>query len=362
MHLILLSTLALAATPSTLDETARFLAGKGAPYAKADSYKDYAEQMKTGWARFAQPNLAEMRTWWKAYAPSKATTVFYPFSGPDIANALALFPDADTYLLFGLEPPGAIPDPRSMTPDALNDGLNSVRISLDTLFEANFFVTKGMERKLGRTPFNGITGLLMLFLSLSDCTVTSARKIAVGPESTLVAGTADDDEIKTQGAPHARVPGVEITFTRAGGKPQTVRYFMLNIEDVALTRTSPNFLPYLKSAGRLTTVIKSASYLMHKDGARQQPPTFDQIRSFVLAQSDFVVQDDSGVPLKYFARERWKLGFHGAYEAPIPMFSNQLQKDLKLEMSKNSTGKLPFSYGYNRKRGESNLITAERIP
>ncbi|MFT3838859.1 MAG: hypothetical protein QM723_17905 [Myxococcaceae bacterium] len=368
MHLILLSTLALASTPSPLDETARFLAGKGvqpdsrlAAYAKGEVYAGYSEQMKTGWARFAQPNLAELRGWWKKFAPAKSSTVFYPFSGPDIANALALFPDADTYVLFGLEPPGAIPNAGSMAPDALNDGLNSVRISLDTIFEANFFVTKGMERKLGRTAFNGIAGLLMLFLSLSDCTVTGARKIAVGPESTLVAGTAEDDAIKWQSAPRARVPGVEITFTRAGGKPQVVRYFMLNVDDAALTRTSPNFLPYVKSTGRLATVIKSASYLMHKDSAKQQPPTFDQIRAFVLAQSDFVVEDDSGVPLKYFERDQWKLSFHGAYDAPIPMFSNLLQKDLKLEMSKNSTGKLPFSYGYNRKRGESNLITAEHI-
>jgi hypothetical protein len=377
LRLILLGTLVLAATHGapgprtapTLDDTARFLAGKGvqpdsrlAAYAKGDFYAGYSEQMKTGWARFAQPNLEELRTWWEKYAPANSATVFYPFSGPDIANALALFPDADTYVLFGLEPPGAIPDPLAMTPDALSDGLNSIRISLDTFFEANFFVTKGMERKLGRTPFNGIAGLLMLFLSLSDCTVTGARKIAVGPESTVLAGTTEDDAIKWQSAPHSRVPGVEITFSRAGGKPQTVRYFMLNVDDDALTRTSPNFLPYLRSTGRLVTVIKSASYLMHKDSAHQQPPTFDQIRAFVLAQSDLVVQDDSGVPLKYFERDRWKLGFHGVYDAPIPMFSNLLQKDLKLEMSKNSTGKLPFSYGYNRKRGESNLITAERIP
>lgn len=370
-HLILLATTVFAATPGApgLDDAARFLAGKGvqpdtklAAYAKGELYKSYSEQMKTGWARFAQPNLAELSAWWKKRAPAKAHTVFYPFSGPDIANALALFPDADTYLLFGLEPAGAIPDPASMTPEALDDGLNSVRISLDTLFEANFFVTKGMERKLGRSPFNGVAGLLMLFLSLSDCTVTGAKKIAVGPESTLLAGTAEDDAIKWQSAPRSRVPGVELTFTRAGGKPQVVRYFMLNVDDAALTKSSPNFLPYLKSAGRLTTVIKSASYLLHKDSARQQPPTFDQMRAFVLSQSDLVVEDDSGVPLKYFARDRWKLGFHGAYEAPIPMFSSQLQNDLKQEMSKSSTGKLPFSYGYNRKRGESNLITAERIP
>jgi hypothetical protein len=376
--LILLSALTLCAAGTSgsprpnaaaaIDETARFLAGKAvapdsklAAFAQGSSYTEYSEKMQTGWARFEQPNLLEMQGWWKKYRPASAPTVFYPFSGPDIANAIALFPDADTYLLFGLEPPGTIPSPLAMQPDEINAGLNSVRISLDTFFEANFFVTKGMGRKVGRTPFNGIAGLLMLFLALSDCTVASATMIAVGPDSTLVEGTAADEAIKSQSPPRSRVPGVEITFTRDGGKLQTVRYFMLNIEDASLAKSSPNFLPYVKSLGRLATVIKSASYLMHKDSAREPPPYFDQIRSLVLAQSDFIVQDDSGVPLKYFARDHWKLLFHGYYDAPIPMFSNQLQKDLKLEMSKNSTGRLPFAFGYNRKRGEANLMTAERI-
>jgi hypothetical protein len=248
-----------------------------------------------------------------------------------------------------------------MSPDALKAGLNSVRISLDTIFEANFFVTRGMARKLGQTPLNGVAGLLMLLLSQSDCTITGARRIAVGPESTLLEGTAADEEITWQSPPRARVPGVELTFTRAAGKPQTVRYFMVNIEDGALSKSSPNFLPYLKSLGPLSTVIKSASYLLHKDSAHEPPPSFDQLRALVLAQSELVVQDDSGVPLKYFSKERWKLGFHGAYDAPIPMFSSRLQKDLKLELSLNSTGRLPFRFGYNRKRGEANLMTAVRL-
>jgi hypothetical protein len=74
------------------------------------------------------------------------------------------------------------------------------------------------------------------------------------------------------------------------------------------------------------------------------------------------VQDDSGVPLRLFARDTWKLRFHGRYEAPTPEFNKYVEKDLKIEMQRNSTGKLPFSYGYAFKEGESNLMTAERAP
>jgi hypothetical protein len=352
-----------------LADTARFLAGKGvasdsklAAHAQAPSYVDYAAQIGAGWTRFQQPNLERMRAWWTSYAPAKYSTVLYPFSGPDIANALAFFPDADSYLMFGLEPPGAIPDLQAMPEEEINAGLNGLKASLNNIFKVNFFLTKGMEKKLDKGPFSSITGLLLFFLAMNDCEVTGARRVAVGPGATLEPGTAADDSINWRTSPpRSRIPGVEITFTRAGGKEQTVRYFMVNISDDALAKSSPDFLPYLASRGRLVTMIKSASYLMHKDSPRD-PARFEQIRALVLSQSDFVVQDDSGVPLRLFARDQWKLLFHGSYDAPIPQFQRRAQKDLKLEMQRNSTGKLPFSYGYDYKQGESNLMTAQRLP
>jgi hypothetical protein len=158
----------------------------------------------------------------------------------------------------------------------------------------------------------------------------------------------------------ALVPGVEITFRRTGGgKAQTIRYFMIDVADASLARHASDFVAYVRDQGRLATLIKAASYLMHEEGA-QEPAHFEKIRSLILARSDVVVQDDSGVPLKLFARDLWQLRFHGKYDAPTPEFAKYLQKDLKVEMQRNSTGKLPFSYGYAYKQGESNLMVAER--
>jgi hypothetical protein len=344
-----------------LDETARFLAGKGVASdsnAQTQSYAEYAEQIGSGWKQFQQPNLESMRTWWTGRAPAKYSTVFYPFSGPDIGNALAFFPDADSYLMFGLESPGAIPDLRAMQAEAISSGLNELKASLSTILQVNYFFTKAMEKKLGTGSFNSVTGLLLFFLAMSDCEVTGARRIAIGQGGALVQGTAGDDS--TSGRSRSRVPGVEITFKRKGRKEQTVRYFMVNVADASLAKSAPDFLPYLKSQGRFATMIKSASYLMHKEGI-QEAAHFEQIRSLILTRSDFVVQDDSAVPLRLFARDTWKLQFHGKYEAPTPEFAKHLQKDLKVEMQRNSTGKLPFSYGYAYKQGESNLMTAARI-
>jgi hypothetical protein len=192
---------------------------------------------------------------------------------------------------------------------------------------------------------------------MNDCEVKGARRIAIGRGGALVQGTAADDAVS--GGSRARVPGVEITFRRNGGKEQTIRYFMVNVADAFLAKRSPDFIPYLKSQGRFATMIKSASYLMHKEGI-QEPAHFEQIRALILGQSDLVVQDDSGVPLRLFARDTWKLLFHGRYEAPTPEFGKYLQQDLKVETQRNSTGRLPFSYGYAYRQGESNLMTAQR--
>jgi hypothetical protein len=362
---LLVTSAAGVSAAAGLAEAARFLAGKGAASdsslaepAQAPSYAEYAKQIESSWKQFQQPNLERMRSWWAGRAPAKYSTVFYPFSGPDIGNALAFFPDADSYLLFGLESPGAIPDLQAMPGEAISSGLNELKASLSTILQVNYFFTKGMEKKLGKGSFNSITGLLLFFLAMSDCEVQSARRIAIGHGGALAAGTAADES--TSGRARARVPGVEITFRRNGGKEQTIRYFMVNVADASLAKSSPDFLPYLKSQGRFVTMIKAAAYLMHKEG-NGEPAHFEQIRSLILNQSDLVVQDDSGVPLRLFARDTWKLRFHGRYESPTPEFDKYLQKDLKIETQRNSTGKLPFSYGYAYKLGESNLMTAERI-
>ncbi len=351
-RLAVVSVLMLAAgttEASDLDDTARFLAGKGvawtstlADQSHTEAYTDYAAQIASGWKQFQAPNLERMRTWSKSHVPARYSTVFYPFGGPDIGNALALFPDADSYVMFGLEAPGAIPDLHALDGPAISAGLNELKASLSTIFQVNYFFTKAMEKKLGKGSFNSVSGLLLFFLARSDCEVTKARLVAIR-DGAVVQGTAG-------------IPGVEITFRRNGGKDQTIRYFMVNVADASLAKSSRGFVPYLESQ-HFVTMIKSASYLMHKD---KEPIRFDQIRSLILSRSDFVVQDDSAVPLRLFARDTWKLQFHGRYEAPTQEFVKHLQKDLKVEFQRNSTGKLPFSYGYAYRQGESNLMTAER--
>ncbi|MCU0849055.1 MAG: hypothetical protein MUD12_14340 [Spirochaetes bacterium] len=354
---------AVDAKATRLNETACLLAGRGvsqdsplSQYTKNRYYESYKSEIVPAWNRFQKPNLDKIKKWWPGFAPkSYNDTVLYPFSGPDIINALVFFPEADLYVLFGLEPPGIIPDPYGMSQEQINSGLNGLKKSLGTIFRVNFFKTESMAVEITDKSFNGITGIMMFFLSTNGYTVLGAEKIVVDGDSKIRPAVAADDKIRWQSPPRSRVPGVEIAFKKPGGRIQRIRYYMLNVIDEALASSSPNFLPYLAGEGRFTTLLKSASYLMHNDNVK-----FTKIRSFILKNSDYVLQDDSGIPMRYFPASEWKLRFHGIYDQPISLFRNRAQKDLREAFKKQSTGMLPFSYGYDYKINESNLMSAER--
>jgi hypothetical protein len=341
------------------NETARFLSGE--PVAKSSSlyqitknkfYREYAADLSNGWKNFQHPNLEKMKGWWGKHFTGKAEkNILYPFSGPDIMNVMAFFPDGDTYTLFGLEHPGDFPDPHSMNEQQISRGLTGVRRALNSILRTNFFHTKRMAKDLENKSFNSIAGLMMIFLAKQDCTVTNVRKIIINAEGEIAAAGKRDNGADWQKQPKSRVPGIEISFRKGNGKIQIVRYFMLNVVDQSLEALSPNFIPYIEKGAPYSTFLKSASYLMHNDTTK-----FTKIRTAILETSSSIAQDDSGIPLRYL--NTWDVSFHGVYDKPIKLFANRVQADLQKSMEEKSTGALPFSFGYDYKKGQSNLLIA----
>ena len=88
-------------------------------------------------------------------------------------------------------------------------------------------------------------------------------------------------------------------------------------------------------------------------------PYFSVIRKAILDKSKYVLQDDSGIPVRFYNATAWNHQYYGTYDAPINLFKNFLQKDLK--MAYDSTEKtlvkpLEFGIGYDYKLNESNLM------
>ena len=340
---------------------ALFLAGMDLPpgsnlerLSRSASYKSYKAEFSASWARFQKPNLEKISAWGKkniSSHPSK--NVAYPFSGPDIMNALALFPDGDNYILFGLEPVGALPDFSGKKDAEVANGLNALRKSLNTVLHINFFITNDMSKEIASTPFNGVSALLLALLARCEYTILDVRSVAIDGQSNLVsmesAGTAPGVNSETPST-GKMIPGVEISFRKNDGRKQTVRYFSLNISDYSLEKKKSNFIAYYMQGAPYATLLKSASYLMHGSAG------YGKIRTAVLDSSDVIIQDDSGIPLKYFNPREWTVSLYGVYGKPIPVFKSKYQADLKAAY-KSSNKELPFNYGYGR---ESNLLMARR--
>lgn len=99
---------------SNLDDVARFLAGSpvkdASKYQKIISsnwYRKYRSNIEKSWKGFFSPNMEKIRNWReKNITGQYSTSVFYPFSGPDVLNPLLFYPEARDILMFGLEPTG----------------------------------------------------------------------------------------------------------------------------------------------------------------------------------------------------------------------------------------------------------------
>ena len=132
-------------------------------------------------------------------------------------------------------------------------------------------------------------------------------------------------------------PGVKIVFSGSEGKPQTLYYFRTDISDDGLKKSG--FLKFAEQLGKGDSFIKSASYLPHAD-------SFSRIREFLLDRSQALVQDDSGIPIRFFKPDEWRLRPFGRYLGPIGEFPGRYQKGLNDLFHRSNPPRLDFGVGY----------------
>jgi len=331
---------------------ALFIAGLSNPESVLAAYEDqpawvrHAKFFDHNWERFTRGRLAPMREWAaKELGSASAATVFYPFSGPDFVNVFALFPHAQTYLLIALEPVGVIPD---FSARKEQNFFASLQRSLYDLLQLDFFKTNQMKSSIGKSELKGSLPVLMFFLAREQARVLDVQYWAMKPDGTIAESPALGPRDRPTG-----IPGVRIVFA-SPGEPgnQTLYYFQFNLANDSLERNQ-QFVPFLKSFGPVTTFAKAASYLMYK-------PHFSAIRQFILDQSLYVLQGDSGIPLRYFDPSDWNLRFYGTYAGPIALFRNCYQADMANIYRRGDIQPLPFGIDYRHRARTSNLMFASK--
>ena len=345
----LISAGAACASTASPDDVARFMAGLPpkpdsslAPLAKAPAWQRHAEAFNSAWARLEQRQLARVRAWSGENLKSGQPTVFYMFSGPDFLYADAFFPKASTYVLSGLEPVTQVPDPAVLARRALPAALSELRSSLNSVLSYSFFQTKHMRRDLNSGQMTGTLPILYVFLARSGKTIHEVSFVSLDKDGTLQSIPAPSNGTDQ---------GVKIVFSNGEGPRQTLYYFRTDVSNGGVANSG--FLRFCEHLGTGDSFVKSASYLMHSDG-------FSKVREFLLTRSMSILQDDSGVPVRFFEASSWSLQPHGRYLGPIRLFGSRYQTLLKELFRKGPTAPLAFSIGYRWRGNESNLMVGVR--
>jgi hypothetical protein len=327
--LVLVTASAFGQNGATVDETARFLAGLPVtgvlePLTHDTRWREHAVAMDQAWTKKEQLQIAPIREWMNANAGEyyrSSNTMFYMFSGPDFLYANVFFPNANNYILAGLEPIGQVPDLTRISPEMLSGELAALRGSMSTILRFQYFITKDMRADFGRGSIGGTLPILYVFLARLGYTVTDA---------THVTSPAD---------------GAKITFT-VGDRPQTLYYFKTD-----LAGGNSNFLRWCAARGPGLSLLKAASFLMHGDG-------FSGVRNFLLEHSRVIVQDDSGVPLRAFPKG-WKVNLYGRYVPHKEEFEKYYQPDLAaLYAQEPQPSPLGFGFGYHWQKEDGILMLA----
>lgn len=332
------------------NDVARFLAGMPvaedsplAPLTRDAPWQAHAAFFEEQFSKLNLRQLQKLHAWQETYLPESVQpipVVFYMFSGPDFLYADQFFPKAAVYVLCGKEALGPPPDPSRIAnlSGALGNLENAMKSSLNT----TYFITKDMKVDLHEQNLNGVLPILYAFIARADKSITN---VAFG---SLNGGGAFQEGTRGGG-----VPGVRIRYTdNQSGDSQTLYYFTTDISDGGIKAT-PGFLRFCERQGAGASLLKSSSYLLFENG-------FATIRNFILNHSNFIVQDDSGIPLEYFDPNKWSLRFFGVYLGPIELFKQHYQSRLRELFEQTSPPPLEFGFGYRWNYKEANLIVATR--
>lgn len=267
---------------------------------------------------------------------NKVNFVFYPFSAADFMYAATLFPDADAYFLCGLEKTGSLIGTDVKTNFAHYE---AYRNAMATFFRSSFFITKDMASDFHNKELDGVCPIITMLMAIKDYEIISINYMKLDSNGQLS---------KTDSVSNV----LEFKFFKKGSKhEQTLIYYSGNVENSIFPDNLKQYLSNTLSNYRVGTFLKAASYLLRGSA-------FSTMRDFILNNSIAVIQDDSGIPYKYFKND-FDVTLYGMYQQPKKCFDRScFQSDLDT-IYKEGTNIRPLNFriGYNN---PSNWMCARR--
>ncbi len=313
------------------------------------------------WKRKENNLLKDLRAWCQKELPTEyadTRTAFYPFAGGDYITIDAIYPNANRYVLFGLEWEGKAPEIKKFSTEKLRSNLANMQYSMRHLFSISFYKTLEMGKELHTQELSGHTPFLMAYLARTGHRVLDVNHFKVTPQGKL---EKLPKSLHQTPRGDTTVTGIMIDFRNEGGTTgegelRQLIYLSVDVNNVYMKQNHmKGFKAYIASLKPANTYLKAASYLMYGYD-------FSEIRDLILGSSETILQDDSGMPLKSFDKNQWNLKFYGRYIKPIDLFGSKYQPDLFKVYQDTTIKPISFGIGYQFGKGSSNLMLARRKP
>lgn len=326
-----------------VDSVAKYYAGIGSDAQPAleegrgsSKWSAYSSELDRQWRKFTEKQLSLVRSFSRRHIRSPHRVAYYMFSGPDFPYVDAIFPDAAVYILSGLEPVGKPAGLKELGQSGLT--LRQLLASLNTYFRVGFFKTEEMRAK---QDFAGLTPLLMALIARSGNSVKTVELFHLEEDGNL---TFDNDASD-------QPDGLKVVFVNSRAQIKQLYYFGVDLSNDS--RKLDAVLRFCRDTGDGDSLLKSASYLLHRE-------EFSKVREFLLDHSSILVEDDSGVPVRYLSRADWALSLFGSYQAPLGKFETYYQPELASMHQQAKYKSYTFGMGYLGQIGGSHLLLARR--
>lgn len=347
---LLLGANSARADVATPDDTAHILAGMQPaaaspllPFTQDAAWQRHQRFFDGAFGQLEQRQLSKVRNWADVNLAAPRPTMFYFFSGPDFLYADAFYGKATTYVMAALEPSGPVPDLTRLPRGSIGPALSYVERSLSSILNFSFFITKQMKVDLHEGEVNGTLPVLYVFLARTGKTIRSTDLIWLDANGAVHGINESPQQNATRGA--------RIVFAGKDGIEKTLYYFSTDLSNSGVK--SSGFFKFCEPLGPGNSLLKSASYLLHSG-------TFASARSWLLAHSATIIQDDSGIPLGSYDRRGWRFFPFGRYAGPISQFAGMYQGRYA-DLFEHAPP-LDFGIGYRWHTRESNLLLSVRTP
>jgi hypothetical protein len=316
---------------------------KNYQFTQSSNWRSYSSMLDKTWGKIKANRLVKMKDWQKQELPDSVTknrVGIYPFSGPDFLTFYTFFGDAPAYYMFGLEPLGKVPNLQLMSIDSLQLYYEGMEDATEDLLNLTFFRTNWMKTELKK---NGIIPIILYFLARTDNEINAVNKYKIDSSGNLSTNPVD-----------SVFNVAHIKFLDSKTKEiKEIYYLSADVSNYAMNN-NPEILKFLEKIPDGNSYLKAASYLCHHS-------FMSNIRSLIVRKSKLVLQEDSGIPYKFFLKEKWNIKLFGEYVNPFKIFTDTIyiQENLRNDFDiSGMTNPLPFRLGYHSGTRTDNLMLA----